>query len=104
MLKRLVAIMLLSSVFLVPASFAVADTGQMILATEADESEVPDADTAVVPSGAAVDADLTEEEAAEQPWTQRYLVPTLILLAAIAVGSSFLYYVVRLRSRYTVVE
>ena len=76
----------------------------MILATEAEESEVPDADTAVVPSGAAVDADLTEEELAEQPWTQRYLVPTLILLAVIAVGSSLLFYVVRLRGRYTVVE
>lgn len=104
MLKRLVAIMLLSSAFLAPSSFALADAGPMIVATEAEETEVPDADTAVVPSGAAVDADLTEEELAEQPWTQRYLVPTLILLSVIAVGSSFLYYVVRLRSRYTVVE
>lgn len=102
-LKRAASIIVVALAAFGPMTSVFADAGPLILATEAVE-EAPEVDTTTVPSGAAVDVPVVEEEEVEQPWTQRYMVPTLMLLALVAVGSSVLYYVVRLRSRYTVVE
>ncbi len=44
-----------------------------------------------------------EEEATEDPWTSRFLAPTVAVLGALAVGSAAAYYVVRIRGRYRVV-
>lgn len=97
--RRLSFLFVVAALVLAPAQVALADGDTLILATEAEEdSEMVEQ----APSGAAVDADPGEEEAVEQPWTQRFLVPTLLLLGVVGVGSSFLVYIFRLRSRYTV--
>lgn len=41
---------------------------------------------------------------AEDAWTFRYLVPTLLLLTGLAVGAVVIGYAVRVRGRYRVVE
>ena len=40
----------------------------------------------------------------EQPWTARYLAPTTLLLGLVALGGSVLYYGVRIRGRYKVID
>jgi hypothetical protein len=44
------------------------------------------------------------EEADEQPWTQRFLAPAMVVLGVIAVGASAAYYVVQIRGRYRLAE
>lgn len=44
------------------------------------------------------------EEATEDPWTARFLVPAVVVIGPIAVGSAAAYYLVAIRGRYRVVE
>ena len=54
--------------------------------------------------GPAVEAPVEFADEEEQPWTARFLAPAVLLLSVIAIGSSVLYYAVRIRGKYTVVR
>lgn len=41
-------------------------------------------------------------EETESPWTARFLAPASVVIAAIAIGASASYYIVRIRGRYRV--
>jgi hypothetical protein len=43
-------------------------------------------------------------EAEEQPWTFRFLVPTVVAIAVLAVGATLAAYAFRVRGRYRVVR
>ncbi len=45
-----------------------------------------------------------EPEETEQPWTQRFLAPIVLLLGALGLVGSVLFYGVRLKGRYRVVD
>ncbi|MCP4309184.1 MAG: hypothetical protein GY926_14245 [bacterium] len=64
---------------------------------------VADVSAQVVAAEPAVVVPESEEEAAEDPWTARFLAPIGAVLGAVAVGSAVAYYVVRIRGRYRVV-
>jgi hypothetical protein len=67
--------------------------------TEAEEPEEQDegSQLGIVP---AVETPPVEADDSEQPWTQRFLAPTLMALGALGLAGSFLYYWVRIRGRY----
>lgn len=52
----------------------------------------------------AVEVPEAEEADEEDPWTARFLAPAVVVIAAITVGASLAYYVVRIRGRYRVVQ
>jgi hypothetical protein len=54
--------------------------------------------------GPAVEVPEEAEDETEKPWTQRFLAPATLLLGALALGGSLLYYGVRVRGRYRVTE
>ncbi len=71
--------------------------------------------TATVPAGGALDdvaaagqpaveapADAVDE--VEQPWTARFLVPILLLMGVAALVGSALYYGMRIRGKYRVIQ
>lgn len=63
-----------------------------------------DGDVLAVDDGPAVEAPEEVEEDEEQPWTARFLAPTVLLLGVVALGGSILYYGVRIRGKYTVTD
>ena len=63
-----------------------------------------DVSVQVVAAEPAVEVPEVVEEAEEQPWTQRFLAPAMVVLGAVAVGAAASYYVVRIRGRYRLAE
>lgn len=59
--------------------------------------------TVVDDGGAAVPAPPAEEADASQPWTARYLPPTLVALTVLLIGGLTLYYFFGIRRKYDVV-
>ncbi len=100
-LTRLFAAVLVALAAFVPAVAVAADAPLLLAAEESEESEV---ENTGIPSGAAVDAEPLSEDELEQPWTTRFLVPTVMALAVLGVLASIAYYAMRIRGRYTVVE
>lgn len=104
---RLTSLALISLLLLAPAatSLAAEDPAPLPESTqeEGEESEevegIPTGYEAAVPIEEAAPAD------AEQPWTTKFLVPTGLLIAAIAIFATVVLYFVRVvRTRYKVVE
>ena len=52
----------------------------------------------------AVEAPPEAVEDDEHPWTTRFLAPIVLLIGAVAIGGSTLYYAVRIRGRYRVAD
>jgi hypothetical protein len=70
--------------------------------TEVEETEAPmESELGIEP---AVEAPAEVEEEEEQPWTQRYLAPTVAVLGLGGLIGAVAYYGIRIRSRYEVVE
>ena len=65
----------------------------------ADVAALQDSD--LVPAEPVEEA--TEEED-EQPWTARYLIPTLIVATIVLIVGLALYYFIAIKNRYTVVQ
>ena len=80
-------------VALVPTSAVAEDHGE-----DADEPAV-----VVDDGGAAVPVPPDEVEAADLPWTTRFLPPTLVLLTVLIIVGFAAYYVIRIRRKYEVV-
>ena len=70
-----------------------------LAATMPAAGENADVTAANVP---AVEAPPEAVEDDEQPWTTRFLTPIVLLIGAVAIGGSTLYYAVRIRGRYRV--
>jgi hypothetical protein len=62
------------------------------------QSEVPD-EPAIV-----VEAEESEAGGADEAWTFRYLVPTVLVMAGLTVAATVVLYGVRVRGRYRVVR
>lgn len=84
-LRLIVLVLVLGVLVLGPVTAASAGAGQ-IVAGDAPAVEAP-------PDGG-------EEE--EDPWTARFLAPTVLLLGVVALGGSVLYYGARVRGKYRV--
>lgn len=95
MTKRLTVLALLA-VLLVTFAPAAA------MAQEEGEGEGTTETTVVDDGGAAVPVPAPEEADASQPWTARYLPPTLVALTALLVGGLTLYYFFGIRRKYDV--
>lgn len=69
---------------------------------QGEESE--DAETAPVSvdSGAAVDVPPIETSEAQEPWTSRFLIPTILALTVVVIGGVVVYYLVGIKGRYSV--
>ena len=52
----------------------------------------------------AVPAEPAEEEAADIPWTQRFLAPTVLALGAVGLIGALVYYGARVRGKYKVAQ
>ncbi len=69
--------------------------------TEAETDEAPENTSGVEP---AVEAPPAAEDDEEQPWTARFLAPTLLALGVVITVIATGYYATRIRGRYRVVE
>lgn len=56
----------------------------------------------VVAAEPAVEVPEAVVEESEDPWTARFLAPAVVVIAAVAIGASVSYYVIRIRGRYRV--
>lgn len=102
---RILALTLLASLFVaVPAAAIAIRIDGDIVATEEDSTdEAPNVDdgTGVVP---AVEAPPVAPEEEEQPWTARFLAPAVLALGVGAFAATAVYYGVRIRRRYEVID
>ena len=99
---RIAGLLLLAVILLgIPAAAFGAETHAF---TEAETEEVepaPENTSGVTP---AVEAPAGETEEEEQPWTARFLAPALLVLGIVAVVLVVVYYGVRMRGRYKIVD
>jgi len=99
---RIAGLLLLTSILLgIPAAAFGAET---VAFTEAETEEVEPAAENTSGVTPAVEAPSGETEEEEQPWTARFLAPTLLVLGIIAVVLVVVYYGVRMRGRYEIVD
>lgn len=84
--------------------FVVATATAVLAYTEAPEpttTEASEPSSGIVPAEEAPDV---AEEEEEQPWTARFLAPTVLAIGAIATVATIVVYGLRVRARYEVVE
>ncbi len=100
--QRIAGLLLLTTILLgIPAAaFGV----EQVAFTEAEteEAEPADENTSGVTPAVEVPAEAGEDE--EQPWTARFLAPGLLVLGIVAVVLVVVYYGVRMRGRYEIVD
>jgi len=98
MTKRFSALVPLAVLLLTltaPVALAVEEGGadETTTTTTFAEGEAP---AVVVPPPEAPDTEL--------PWTDRFLIPTLVVTALLVVGGVTIYYFTRVKNRYRIVE
>ena len=84
---------------------AFASDGGVVLATEEPTEEAP-SDEPMFEEGQEP-AEITPpaaEDDAEQPWTSRFLAPTILVIGIVALIGSIAYYGIWVRSRYEIVD
>ena len=91
--RLLIAALLAGLIVLLPA-IAVGQEGE-----EGDEVEV--APTSV-DSGAAIEIPPIDPIEAPDPWTTRFLIPTILALTVVVIGGVVVYYLVAIKGRYKV--
>lgn len=103
---RLLAATLVLSVVAIPAAALAQSTAPIVLATEEPAPEDEVAEEPQFPPGQepAEVAPEPSDEDDEQPWTARFLAPALLLIGVLALIASLVYYGVRVRTRYEVVD
>ena len=69
---------------------------------QGEESEEGETAQTSVESGAAVEVPPIVEVETPDPWTTRYLIPTILALTVVVIGGAVVYYLVRIRARYSV--
>ena len=55
-----------------------------------------------VESGAAVEVPPVAEVETADPWTTRYLIPTILALTVVVIGGAVVYYLVGIKAKYNV--
>ncbi len=107
---RLLVLVALVVVFgVVAVAPAAADTFTLAFTAAEDEEEAPaeDEEEPMVSEGGvtpAVEAPPAEEDEADQPWTFRYMVPTVLAIGVLGLIGAGVYYAFQIRGRYQVVE
>lgn len=68
------------------------------------DEEVDEAETTQtsVESGAAVEVPPVAETEVADPWTTRYLIPTILALTVVVIGGAIVYYLVGIKAKYDV--
>lgn len=89
----LTATLLACLVFLLPA---------IALGSEGEESEDVEPVPIAVDSGAAIDVPPVAPVEAPDPWTTRFLIPTILALTAVVLGGVVVFYLVGVKGRYSV--
>jgi len=72
------------------------------MGSEGEESEDAEATPISVESGAAVDIPPIDPAETPEPWTARYLIPTILALTVVVIGGVIVYYLVGIKGRYSV--
>lgn len=107
-MKRLFVFGLIAAAFLAVPNVAIAGSDNAVLAfVSADiQDESDDPDVTVNESGIepAVDVPAPEVDEEEQPWTARFLAPTVLALGVVGLVAATAVYGLRIRGRYRVVE
>jgi hypothetical protein len=67
-----------------------------------EEGEAVEPIPITVESGAAVEVPPVDVVEETPPWTQRFLVPTILALTVVVIGGVAVFYLVDIRGRYTV--
>jgi hypothetical protein len=99
---RIAGLLLLTAILMgLPAAAFGAET---VAFTEAETEEVEPAAENTSGVTPAVEAPAGDTEEEEHPWTARFLAPTLLVLGIIAVVLVVVYYGVRMRGRYEIVD
>jgi hypothetical protein len=91
--RLLIAALLAGLIFLLPA---------LAMGWEGEESEEAEVAPISVDSGAAIDIPPVDPIEAADPWTTRYLIPTILALTVVVIGGVILYYLVAIKGRYSV--
>lgn len=73
------------------------------IAAEEEVEETTTTTTFAEGQGPAVVVPPIVEEETEAPWTERFLIPTLVITGILIVGGVALYYFARVKNRYRVV-
>lgn len=108
-IRLITALGLVVAIGVLMAAPAAGADGSLTLAfTEAEEEEAPaeEGDGGVSEGGVvpAVPAEPAAEEGDDQPWTFRYMVPTVLAIGVLGLIGAGLYYAFGIRGRYQVVE
>lgn len=101
------SVALIGMLMLVAAAPAWAGDDLVLAFTEGEsEQEVveedPGSELGIEPAVPAAPAE--EEEAADSPWTQRFLAPTVLALAGVGLIGALVYYGARVRGKYKVAQ
>jgi hypothetical protein len=101
-LLRFAGLLLLTTFLLgIPAA---ASGAELVAFTEAETEEAEPAEENTSGVTPAVEAPGGAAEDEEQPWTTRFLAPGLLVIGIIAVVLVVVYYGVRMRGRYEIVD
>jgi hypothetical protein len=99
---RIVGLLLLTTISLgIPVA---AFGSEQVAFTEAETEEAEPAEENTSGVTPAVEAPASGGEEEEQPWTTRFIAPGLLVLGIIAVVLVVVYYGVRMRGRYEIVD
>ena len=67
-----------------------------------EETEDAEPVPIAVDSGAAVEVPPADVVEVTPPWTQRFLIPTILALTVVVIGGVTVYYIVGIKGRYSV--
>jgi len=92
-LRILIATLVAGLIFLLPA---------IAVGSQDEESGDAEATPISVDSGAAIDVPPVDPPETANPWTSRYLIPTILALTVVVIGGVVVYYLVAIKGRYAV--
>jgi len=91
--RLLIAALLAGVIFLLPA---------IAVGSEGEEGEDVEVAPISVDSGAAIEIPPVDPIEDPDPWTTRYLIPTILALTVVVIGGVIVYYLVAIKGRYSV--
>lgn len=92
-LRSLIATFLVGLLLLLPTA---------AVGVQSEEGDTAEVTQTSVESGAAVEVPPIAEVETADPWTTRYLIPTILALTVVVIGGAVIYYLVRIKARYNV--
>ena len=90
---RLATAALLAGLLLLPAA---------AMGLQDEEHDEVETTQTSVESGAAVEVPPVAEVETVDPWTTRYLIPTILALTVVVIGGAVVYYLVGIKAKYNV--